>query len=129
MSILIHYLELYQEELRVTGKIEEPEEVKIATNKYKADNDRFNEYITECLTEIPDGFESNKTIYNNFMRWWAENYSNTRTPDIKELRKSLKIKFGEEIEKFSSHGIKQVGFNVKFNVTENDIQNNDEEDY
>jgi P4 family phage/plasmid primase-like protien len=129
MSILIHYLELYQEELRVTGKIEEPEEVKIATNKYKADNDRFNEYITECLTEVSDGFESNKTIYNNFMRWWAENYSNTRTPDIKELRKSLKIKFGEEIEKFSSHGIKQVGFNIKFNVTENDIQNHDEEDY
>jgi P4 family phage/plasmid primase-like protien len=129
MSILIHYLELYQEELRVTGKIEEPEEVKIATNKYKADNDKFNDYITECLVEIPDRFENIKTIYNNFMRWWAENYSNTRTPDIKELRKSLKIKYGEEVEKFSSHGIKQIGFNVKFNVTENDIQNNDEEDY
>ena len=62
------------------------------------------------------------------MRWWAENYSNSRTPDIKELRKSLKIKFGEEIEKFNSNGIKQVGFNIKFNVTENDIQDF-EEDY
>jgi len=128
MSILIHYFQLYQEEVKIKGKIEEPEEVKIATSKYKADNDRFNEYITECLVEIPDGFENIKTIYNNFMRWWAENYSNTRTPDIKELRKSLKIKFGEEIEKYNSNGIKQIGFNVKFNVTENDIQDF-EEDY
>ena len=129
MSILLHYFELYQEELRVTGKIEEPEEVKIATNKYKADNDRFNDYITECLTEVADGFESIKTIYNSFMRWWAVNYSNTRTPDIKELRKSLKIKFGEEIEKYNSNGIKQVGFNIKFNTTNEDIQDFEDEDY
>lgn len=127
MSILIHYFELYQEEVKIKGKIEEPEEVKIATSKYKADNDRFNEYITECLTEVSDGFENIKSIYNNFMKWWAENYSNTRTPDIKELRKSLKIKFGEEIEKYNSNGIKQIGFNVKFNVTENDLQDFDED--
>lgn len=127
MSILIHYFELYQEEVKINGKIEEPEEVKIATSKYKADNDRFNEYITECLTEVSDGFENIKSIYNNFMKWWAENYSNTRTPDIKELRKSLKIKFGEEIEKYNSNGIKQIGFNVKFNVTENDLQDFDED--
>jgi P4 family phage/plasmid primase-like protien len=127
MSILLHYFELYQEEVKINGKIEEPEEVKIATSKYKADNDRFNEYITECLTEVSDGFENIKSIYNNFMKWWAENYSNTRTPDIKELRKSLKIKFGEEIEKYNSNGIKQIGFNVKFNVTENDLQDFDED--
>lgn len=127
MSILLHYYKLYQEEITQHGKIEEPEEVRIATNKYKADNDRFNEYITECITEVPNGFENLRSIYNNFMRWWAENYSNTRTPDIKELRKSLKIKYGEEVEKFNSHGIKQVGFNIKFNVTENDIQDHDED--
>ena len=129
MSILLHYYQLYQEEVKIKGKIEEPEEVKIATSKYKADNDRFNEYITECITEVEDGFESIKTIYNSFMRWWAVNYSNTRTPDIKELRKSLKIKFGEEIEKYNSNGIKQVGFNIKFNTTEEDIQDFEEEDY
>lgn len=130
MSILIHYFKLYQEEIKINGKIEEPEEVKIATSKYKADNDRFNEYITECITEVSDGFESIKTIYNNFMKWWAINYATSRTPDIKALRKSLKIKFGEEIEKCNSHGIKQVGFNVKFNAIDNDEVNDDfEEDY
>lgn len=130
MSILLHYYQLYTEEIELNGKIEEPNEVKIATNKYKADNDRFNEFITEGLTESADAFETNKNIYNNFMKWWAENYSNTKTPDIKELRKSLKIKFGEEIEKFNSNGIKQVGFNVRFNTSElSDIQEFDEDDY
>jgi hypothetical protein len=129
MSILLHYYDIYEKEVEIKGKIEEPEEVKIATSKYKADNDRFNEYITECLTEVSNGFENIKSIYNHFMRWWAENYSNTRTPDIKELRKSLKIKFGEEIEKHNSYGVKQVGFNIKFNTTENEIQDFNDEDY
>lgn len=129
MSILLHYYQLYTEEVKLKGKIEEPNEVKIATNKYKADNDRFNEYITDILVESADSFETNKSIYNNFMKWWAENYSNTKTPDIKELRKSLKIKFGEEVEKFTSNGIKQVGFNIKFNIIENDIQDFNEDDY
>jgi len=120
MSILIHYYKLFTDEVALNGKIEEPEEVKIATSKYKADNDRFNEYITECLTETTDGFENIKSIYNDFIRWWSENYSNTRTPDIKELRKSLKIKFGEELERFTSSNIKQVGFNIKFNSYIND---------
>ena len=130
MSILLHYYQLYIDEINLNGKIEEPEEVKIATSKYKADNDRFNEYITENLIEVGDAFESNKNIYNNFMKWWAENYSTNKTPDIKELRKSLKIKFGEEIEKFTSNGIKQIGFNVKFNASNlTDIQDFEEEDY
>lgn len=129
MSILLNYYDIYEKEVEIKGKIEEPEEVKIATSKYKADNDRFNEYITECLTEVSNGFENMKSIYNNFMRWWAENYSNTRTPDIKELRKSLKIKFGEEIEKHNSYGVKQVGFNIKFNQIDNEIQDFNDEDY
>ena len=130
MSILIHYYKLYTEEVHINGKIEEPEEVKIATSKYKADNDRFNEYISQCLVETSTSFETIKSIYNNFMRWWSENYSNTRIPDVKELRKSLKIKFGEELEKFTQSGIKQVGFNIQFNnenLIENDIDNNSED--
>ena len=131
MSILLHYFELYQEEVKIHGKIEEPEEVKIATSKYKADNDRFNEYITECLTETAGTFETIKSIYNNFMKWWAINYATSRTPDIKALRKSLKIKYGEEIEKCNQHGIKQVGFNVKFNQMDNNNEelNDFDEDY
>jgi P4 family phage/plasmid primase-like protien len=114
MSILLHYYQLYNKEVKENGKIEEPNEVKIATNKYQADNDKFNDYITESIKE-DSGFETLKNIYNNFMIWWSSNYSTTKTPDIKELRKSLKLKFGEEIEKFTKNGIKQVGFHIKLN--------------
>lgn len=112
MSILIHYYKLYQEEFDKYGKIDEPEDVKIATNKYKADNDKFDEYISESIEEDTSSFETLKNIYNNFIRWWSSNYPTTKTPEIKELRKSLKIKFGQEVEKRNSHGIKQIGFNI-----------------
>lgn len=127
LSILVHYYKIYQDEVKTNGKIEEPNEVKIATNKYKADNDKFNDYINENIQEDNGSFENIKNIYNNFMIWWAHNYSTTRTPDIKELRKSLKLRFGEEIERFTKTGIKQVGFNIRFNEVV--IEDNIIEDY
>lgn len=116
MSILLHHYKLYNDEIKENGKIEEPDEVKIATNKYQAENDKFNDYINENISEEHGSFENIKNIYNNFMLWWSSNYANTKTPDIKELRKSLKLKFGEEITKTTRNGIKQVGFHIKLNL-------------
>ena len=127
MSILIHYYKIYQKEVEQFGAIEEPEEVKVATSKYKADNDRCNDYMNECITENNNKFETLRMINNNFMRWWSVNYANTKTPDIKELRKSLKIKYGNEIEK-NSHGIIQIGFNVVLN-DENTIMDDDDDTF
>lgn len=124
MSILIHYYSIYETELKETGRIEEPEEVKVATNKYKADNDRFTDYITECISEDGTKFESLRLIYNHFMQWWSINYANSKTPDIKELRKSLKVKYGTEIDK-TINGIKQIGFNIKFNTEQLDLDLDD----
>ena len=125
MSILLHYYKIYEEEIRENGAIQEPEEVKIATSKYKADNDRFNEYIIENIKEDPNNFETLRIIYNNFMRWWSANYANNKTPDIKELRKSLKIKYGNEITSIIN-GITQIGFNIKLNNADFDIIDNDD---
>ena len=124
MSILLHNYQIYEDEIKEHGGIKEPEEVKIATSKYKADNDRFNEYITENMKEDLLSFETLRIIYNNFMKWWCENYANTKTPDIKELRKSLKIKYGDEIEKVIN-GVKQIGFNIKLTQIEFDIIDED----
>lgn len=129
MSILLHYYNIHEEELKRTGTIEEPEEVKIATNKYKADNDKFNDYINECVHEKKGTFESIKNIYNNFVKWFTMNYNNTKIPDLKELRKSLKVKFGEEIEKMTHNGIKQIGFYVKLNTPESFEESIIDEDY
>jgi len=111
MSILIHWYNKYLYE-----GLNEPEEVTKATDKYKVENDKFNEFFDQCLDSDgcnsgANSFESNKVIYNTFQNWWASNYPSTRVPDIKELRRAMKIKYGNEIEKRIS-GILTHGFAV-----------------
>jgi P4 family phage/plasmid primase-like protien len=111
MSMLIHYYSVYNDEIKKNGRIEEPEQVKIATNKYKADNDKFNDFFEECIEES-DSICTIKTIYNNFVDWWTSNTLNKKVPDIKELIRAMKIKYGEE--DFNKH----KGFNVIVKSTE-----------
>lgn len=121
MSILLHYSEVYNKEIETSGSIYEPEKVKISTNKYAIDNDKFNEYVVECVRES-DKFMTLKDIYSHFIKWWSDNYPNTKTPVRKELRKSLIIKYGDEICKNNKEG---------FNVNIQDVIqiNDDFEDY
>lgn len=105
MSMLIHWYNKYLYE-----GLNEPEEVKKATNKYKVDNDKFNEFFDQCLEES-DTFESNKAIYSQFLSWWSMNYPNNKSPEIKELRRAMKIKYGTEQEKLVN-GVMYYGFNV-----------------
>jgi P4 family phage/plasmid primase-like protien len=107
MSMLIHWYQKYLAE----GMLE-PNDVKKATSKYKADNDKFNEYFDENIDESLKNFESNKVIFNHFTSWWSNNYSTSRLPDIKELRRALKIKFGTEKEQVIN-GLVNYGYNVK----------------
>jgi P4 family phage/plasmid primase-like protien len=130
MSILIHYYNLYKQE----GLIE-PNEVLVATNRYKNDNDKFNEFFDNELVENEDSIVSFKDIYTKMSYWWSENYSNIKTPDVKELKRALKTKYGMEKEKIHNGCIK-YGFNVAFNdnliVKDNDSYNDNleiESDY
>jgi len=108
MSILIHHYSLFKKE----GLIE-PDEVKNATNKYKTDNDKFDEFFDVCLAENDKNIETFKDIYTNLTYWWSENYSNVKIPDTRELKRALKTKYGMEKEKIID-GIKRYGFNVEF---------------
>ena len=107
MSILIHWYNKFLEE-----GMNEPEEVTKATAKYKVDNDKFNEFFDQSLEEHTSSFESNKVIYSHFSSWWSNNYPNSRIPEIKDLRRAMKIKFGNEKEQIID-GCMNYGFNVK----------------
>lgn len=107
MSILIHYYKKFLEEGLV-----EPDEVKKATAKYKVDNDKFNEFFDACVDEDSSVFESNKVVYNNFSSWWSSNYSTSKIPEIKELRRAMKIRYGNEKERVIN-GCVNYGFNVR----------------
>lgn len=106
MSILIHWYNRYLYE-----GMDEPEEVTRATAKYKVDNDKFNEFFDQCLEES-DSFETIKTVYNYFQNWWATNYPTSKIPENKELRRAMKIKYGNEKERVV-HGSIQYGFGIK----------------
>ena len=107
MSILINS---YNDFLK--NGLQEPDEVKKATAKYKDDNDKFNEFFDQVCEESRNEFESNRTIYNHFSAWWSENYPNSRIPDIKDLKRALKTKYGTENE-YISNGHLQYGYNIK----------------
>jgi P4 family phage/plasmid primase-like protien len=121
MSILIHYYKKFLEEGLV-----EPDEVKKATAKYKVDNDKFNEFFDACVEEDISVFESNKVVYNNFSSWWSSNYPTSKIPEIKELRRAMKVKYGNEKEKMIN-GCMNYGFNVRLRerVETNDFDDNE----
>lgn len=112
MSILIHWYNrvLYE-------GIHEPDEVKKATSKYKAENDKFNEFFDAFLEES-DTFERTKTIYSSFQSWWTNNYPTSKMPEHRDLRKALRIKYGSEKEKLIN-GTMQYGFNIKIKYETN----------
>lgn len=109
MSILIHYYKLYK-----TEGIIEPIEVLNATDKYKTENNKFNEFFDSCLIENDKNVETFRDIYAVLSCWWGENYSNVKIPDTRELKRALKTKFGMEKEKLID-GMVRYGFNVEFN--------------
>ena len=119
MSILIHYYNVYVEEMKKFGKIEEPEEVKIATNKYKNDNDKFNDFFEECVTYNEKYTVLNiRTIHGLFSTWWNSNNVSNKVPEIKELMRAMKLKYDVEDMK---------GFRVK--VVLRSIESNIEDDF
>lgn len=119
MSILIHWYKQYNKEIEETGKIEEPNEVKIATDKYKNENDKFNDFFEECVEEVTSSSApiiSIKSIYNQFSVWWSSNHPSIgKIPDIKELTRAMKLKYDEE--DYNLH----KGFRVKINVSVSDF--------
>jgi len=121
MSILIHWYNKYLYE-----GLHEPDEVKKATNKYKVDNDKFDEYFDQNIEEDNKSFETIKNIYNNFTSWWSCNYPTSRVLDIKELRRALKIKYGNEKEKVINGSV-QYGFDIRLkNEDDNFLDKEDE---
>jgi P4 family phage/plasmid primase-like protien len=105
MSILLHWYKVQNE----TG-IQEPEEVNLATNKYKDDNDKFNDYFDECL-DTGDEFIATNDIYNHFKNWWYDNNATySKCPEKSELKRNLEIKYGKECNSKQENGKKHKGF-------------------
>ncbi len=126
MSILIHW---YNKQL--SEGIIEPSEVLQSTEKYREDNNKFTNFINECISEsIEDNFQSISNIYSVFCQWWQEKYTNSNTkfhiPPEKELIKAFKFKFGPLIE-HKNGKIIETGYNIKINYDDNCTLQDDDE--
>lgn len=89
MSILLNWY-------KITDKIDTPNEVIEATNKYKNDNDKFNDFFEEAVSES-DTILHIKEIYKLFSIWWNENnLNNYKIPDSKELLRAMKLKYNAD---------------------------------
>ncbi len=110
MSILIEY----NKKLQIEGLCE-PEEVKLATEKYKMDNDKFNEFFDLNVEESEDEFMSCKDIFNVLQNWWVENYPSNKIPDEREVKRALRVRYGQEKTK-KIENKKVIGFEVKINT-------------
>lgn len=111
MSILIHHFNLYKKEGLV-----EPDEVKNSTNKYKTDNDKFNEFFDSNIIESNTHIETFKNIYSQMSSWWNATYSNVKIPDTRELKRALKTTYGIEKETMID-GVIVSGFSVELKKT------------
>lgn len=114
MSILIHWYSRFLEE-----GMNEPDEVTKATAKYKVDNDKFNEFFDQSIEECQNNFEATKSIYSHFSTWWSNNYPNSRIPDLKDFKRAMKTKYGNEKER-TINGCLNYGFSVNI---KSDFQN------
>jgi P4 family phage/plasmid primase-like protien len=122
MSILIHWYNKHNDEVRLNGKIEIPKEVTQATNKYKDENNKFNEFFEECV-QVSNTFLPMKDIHRFFNMWWVNNnINNYKMPDTKELIRAIKLKYGGEDDYTLYKGFK-VSINLDETVRQEDIDN------
>lgn len=101
MSILIYW---YNKSLYEGMDV--PDDVKRSTNKYKVDNDKFTEFFDTTIeeTESSDSFQTIKNLHNIFIGWWSSNYPSSKLPDLREFKRSIKMKYGEELLKNGQYG-------------------------
>ena len=110
MSILLHYLQF-------KDNIKEPEEVKIATNNYINDQDKFAEFFNECVVKDDKCFTPLKDIHNAFVDWYQENYKSEKVPSLSQFKTKIRLLYGNEKSLKSKKG---------YNVHIFDLNNGDD---
>jgi putative DNA primase/helicase len=108
MSILVHYYHLQKIEANI-----EPKDVMQATDRYKGDNNEFEDYFDDCITVNIKSFTTIKDLYYNFMDWWEDTYGQEKPPSIIELKRVMTLKYGNPLSKTIDNR-QQKGFGIAF---------------
>jgi P4 family phage/plasmid primase-like protien len=89
IGILLHYLQFKDD-------IKEPDEVRIATSSYLNDQDKFQEFFSECVVVDKKCFTSLKDIHNSFVDWYNESYKSEKTPSLSQFKTKIRLLYGNE---------------------------------
>lgn len=96
-------------DFKLKGSLKEPEEVMLATNNYRADNDIFCQFELDILEQVEIGSDEDegislKDLNTEFQEWYKDNYPSSVKNEkigqkllIKELKRRMKSSI--EIEK------------------------------
>jgi P4 family phage/plasmid primase-like protien len=90
-------------QMKLKGRMPEPEKVRNATAIYRRNNDVFLQFITERIMAEPSNKEATMTVaeaYNAFKTWFEDSYPNLRSkvPNKSELKEDLINKWGELVK-------------------------------
>jgi P4 family phage/plasmid primase-like protien len=113
MSILVHFLRR-----SVTEGLVPPECVLSATNKYKADNNKFDDFFKTELVDSMDTGTPIKILYDALIDWWSTNDRTRKVPGSKEFSRALRSRYGIETLFTDSTGNQMYGYRVKIKVVE-----------
>jgi P4 family phage/plasmid primase-like protien len=109
MWMLIHtYYVKYIKPLEDGGGLNEPEEVRQYTEKYRKESDVFFEFLNQTINVTGNINDSEKTqsLFNQFKEWYRDNYNQATKLAKKDLEEYLDEKRGLKIECGFVYGIK-----------------------
>lgn len=84
----------------------EPQKVKLATSLYQAENDMYQQFISECIIEVPDAKLGWNETFSKFKIWFKFNSPSTPLPNKQDLRDYLNKRFGDQV------GTKWIGLQI-----------------
>lgn len=100
-------------------------EVIDATNKYKKDNDFYQEYIDEFIEEDKYSVIIWSELLFDFNRWYMDNYKK-RPPKTKEVKKAfIDKKFLQDIKQYRYNNSRVRGWKGYVLITEEVFSDSD----
>ena len=108
------YYPLYIKQVENGGGLNEPEEVRAHSEKYRKESDVFFEFLTEMVEITGNNNDTEKTVvlFAQFRDWHRDNYNHAAKFAKKDLEEYLEDKRGLKIEKNVVYGIRSTGFNM-----------------
>ena len=114
IAMLIEYYKLYK-----TNGIVEPDEVKVETNEYRANNDVYAEFINDSIEVFDEGCVLADELWMFFRNWYKMNYPTSKQPHKRDLNKYFNKKYGKK-KLNRKNGWKGIRLTESGNMSEED---------